>query len=73
MGRDAHDLFSHELAASAERQIVLTEMNTVSVASQRDIDAIVNNESAVMRSSDCARLLCQLEKISGRQRFDSQL
>ena len=60
MGRDAHDLVSHELAPGAERQIVLAEMDTVSVARQGDIDAIVDKETAVMCSSDCPRLLCQL-------------
>jgi hypothetical protein len=48
-------------------------MNTVGVASQRDVDAIIDNQFAVMRPGRRPRVLGELEKINRRQRFDSQL
>ena len=48
-------------------------MNAVGAAGERDIDAIVYDEPATVRSGKLSGFPCEIEKISWRQRLGSQL
>src|SRR4051812_18453470 len=63
--RNSNDpLWAEHFPGSGERQIVLTDMNTVGIDSKCDVCAIIDNKQTPGTRANLLHFMCDVEKIA---------